>query len=130
VSSRKPAIRRLMIGAVVAAVLAIPASSAQAVTQHHYWGGVLQPFVWGGLGLFDSRQMVGSIASYPGSGNVTVCEAVFSIDIGQFVHSSCGTNAAGQVNNVQQFFGSRLSPQVQNGSMSAHTIDGFAYSNP
>jgi hypothetical protein len=114
--------------AVFAVVLALAlTSSAQAYTQHHYWHGLLEPYSWGGLGYFSSEQMVGSIASYPGREMIPVCEAVYDYSLGRFVHSSCGTSAAGQVNNVQSYYGDLLSAQVENGSSYTHTIDGFAY---
>ncbi|HZV73329.1 MAG TPA: hypothetical protein VFF79_06405 [Conexibacter sp.] len=117
--------------AAIVAVLAITVSNAQAYTSHHYFHGLVQPYSWTGL-YYGAPQgtETGNVASYPGSGNVTVCEAVWSIYLQQYVQSSCGTNAAGNVTNVQAYYGWDLWNAVENGSSSAHTIDGVDFTSP
>lgn len=109
--------------------LAINTGSARAAIGHDYCGTVIAP---GGICTDNGfrTNLQGNVALFPGEKTtLTVCQEVFSHNLGRIISSTCGINGTGSASNVSSFLGQTLTPYVKNGStVNPHTVRGIWFS--
>jgi len=116
-----------MCAALVAAMTigAIASSTAGAVSWYNYCGWQ----VAANSACSDSRSgyLIANTASYPGSGDVGVCERVVAAESGSQLSRRCDNRIVGSGTDLNGYGLIWKTATVGNDSNYKHTIDGTAY---
>jgi hypothetical protein len=113
--------------ALVIGAFSVGVPAAQALTEHHYAGSLIEP----GVTRFAPESSIatnitGNIAVYEGSGTVNVCQRTFDFTSNVY-REGCGNGSVGNALNLTPYYDHQLWPAVKNNSAFTHTIHGWYY---
>lgn len=121
--------RALLPLALVIGAFSVGVPGAQALTEHHYAGGLLEPGVtWYSPESSIGTNITGNIAAYEGAGTVSVCQRTFDWTSGVY-REGCANKSVGNALNLTPYLGHELWPAVKNNSPFTHTIQGWYYTS-
>lgn len=123
---KKATLRALLPLALILGAFAIGAPGAQAYTEHHYGGILLNPgeSLWSGVSL--EGEISGNLAEYTGTPAISVCQRTFDVTAGAW-REGCGVGIVGSATNLEKYYPHRLKPYIKNNSSVTHTIHGYYY---